>query len=110
MCVEVQQPHHAAVAPVAAGVEEAHASPGGIGQEPHLGGQGVHALPGVAAQHGQPQLGPGGGHHCPSLPQDLRTIALADGCTSGLDQLVVCCQPNFVSQAGWQYTTSSPLA
>ena len=73
--VGAQGTHHAAVTPEAAGVEQADASPGGVRQQPHLRRQRVHALPRVAAQHSQPQLGPAGGHHGAALPQDLHTAA-----------------------------------
>jgi hypothetical protein len=52
--------HHPAVAPEAARVQHAHARPGLVGQQPHLRRQRVHAVPGVDAQHGQPELAPAG--------------------------------------------------
>ena len=55
-----RQVDHAAVAPVAAGVDPADARPLGVRQEPRLGRHGVDARPGVAAQHGEPELAPAG--------------------------------------------------
>mmetsp|Transcript_18558 Transcript_18558/g.52141 ORF Transcript_18558/g.52141 Transcript_18558/m.52141 type:complete len:228 (+) Transcript_18558:1341-2024(+) len=52
------QVHHAAVAPEAAWVQVANARQLGVRQQPHLRGHGVQAIPGVHAQHSQPELAP----------------------------------------------------
>ena len=52
--------HHAAVAPEAAGVDPADACPARVRQHPEFRRSGVEAVPGVAAQRGQPELAPGG--------------------------------------------------
>ena len=52
--------HLPTVAPVAARVDPAHPCPAGVGQQPELRRGGVQAIPGVAAQHRQPELAPRG--------------------------------------------------
>lgn len=70
-----QQPYHAAVAPHAPWMHKAHPRPLAVGQQPQLRGDGVEAVPGVDAQHGQPKLAPGRRVGCASIGGDLRVGA-----------------------------------